>query len=46
MILDAIGKVVDMVDLTREEASRVMEEIMSGKTSDAQIASFLKLNNV
>jgi anthranilate phosphoribosyltransferase len=41
MILDAIGKVVEMVDLTREEASTVMEEIMSGKTSNAQIASFL-----
>jgi anthranilate phosphoribosyltransferase len=41
MILDAIGKVVDMIDLTREEASMVMEEIMSGKASDPQIAAFL-----
>jgi len=41
MILDAISKAVDMKDLTREEASLVMEEIMSGKATDSQIASFL-----
>ncbi len=44
MILDAIGTVVDMIDLTREEASMVMEEIMSGKASDPQIATFLLLS--
>jgi anthranilate phosphoribosyltransferase len=41
MIVEAIRKIVDGGDLTREEAASVMEEIMSGKTTDAQIGSFI-----
>ncbi len=41
MIGDAIKKVVERTNLTRDEAFTVMEEIMSGQTTDAQIASFL-----
>ena len=41
MIVDAIRKVVDGKDLTRDEAFAVMDAIMSGQTTDAQIASFL-----
>ncbi|MDI6689716.1 MAG: anthranilate phosphoribosyltransferase [Actinomycetota bacterium] len=41
MIVEAIRKVVEQKDLTSEEAASVMEEIMSGKATEAQIASFL-----
>jgi anthranilate phosphoribosyltransferase len=41
MIVDAIRKVVDGKDLTRDEAFAVMDAIMSGQATDAQIASFL-----
>ena len=38
---DAISKVVDGLNLTEEEATSVMEKIMTGEATDAQIASFL-----
>ncbi len=41
MIVEAIRKVVDRKDLTREEAFAVMDAIMSGQATDAQIAAFL-----
>jgi len=41
MITDFIEKMIDRVDLTEEEARDAMEEIMSGETTDAQIAGFL-----
>jgi len=41
MIKEAIGKVVRSEDLTEEEAIQVMEEIMSGKATDAQIGAFI-----
>lgn len=41
MIVEAIKKVVEREDLSRQEALDVMEEIMSGKATDAQIASLL-----
>ncbi len=40
-ILEAIRKVVDGRHLTGAEAESVMDQIMSGRASDAQIASFL-----
>jgi anthranilate phosphoribosyltransferase len=41
MIVEAIRKAVDGKDLDREEAFAVMDSIMSGQATDAQIASFL-----
>ena len=41
MIVEAIRRVVDGNDLSREEAFAVMDAIMSGQATDAQIASFL-----
>ena len=41
MIVETIRKVVDGKDLGREEAFAVMDAIMSGQATDAQIASFL-----
>ena len=41
MIKEAISKVVEGEDLESEEARLVMEEIMSGRATSAQIASFL-----
>lgn len=41
MIIDAIRTVVERRDLTREEAFAVMDAIMSGRATDAQIAAFL-----
>ncbi len=41
MIVEALRKVVERQDLTREEALAVMQEIMAGGASDAQIAAFL-----
>jgi anthranilate phosphoribosyltransferase len=40
-IVEAIRRVVDGQHLDRNEAESVMDGIMSGKASDAQIASFL-----
>ena len=41
MIKEAIVKIVNKQDLTYDEASTVMNEIMSGKTSPTQNAAFL-----
>src|SRR3989344_6916256 len=41
MITYAISKLIDKVDLSIDEATAVMDEIMSGKCTDAQIAGFL-----
>jgi len=41
MIREAIEKIVDKQDLTYEEAYTVMNEIMSGKTTQTQNAAFL-----
>lgn len=41
VITDAIKKVADGLDLTREEASEAMNEIMGGSATDAQIASLI-----
>lgn len=41
MIKEAITKLVDKIDLNESEAEAVMEEIMSGQATQAQIASFL-----
>ncbi|MBZ0169345.1 MAG: anthranilate phosphoribosyltransferase [Kofleriaceae bacterium] len=41
MILEALQKVVDRRDLSPEEAFMTMEEMMSGKATDPQIAAFL-----
>ncbi len=41
MILESLKKVVDWEDLSQEEAFLSMDEIMSGKATDAQIAAFL-----
>jgi anthranilate phosphoribosyltransferase len=41
MIKESIQKVVEGVNLTREEAAQIMKEIMRGEASDAQIAAFI-----
>lgn len=41
MIKEAISKLVEKTDLTEEESEHVMEEIMSGSATQAQIASYL-----
>ena len=41
MIKEAIGKVVTGTDLTEDEMVAVMNEIMSGEATDAQIGSFI-----
>ncbi len=41
MIIEAIGKVVEGEDLSLAEAEKVMNEILSGTSTSAQIASFL-----
>ena len=40
-IQEAIAKALEGRDLTLSEAREVMNEIMSGRTTDAQIAGFL-----
>src|SRR5262245_42539877 len=40
-ITEAIRKAVDRVDLTGEEAESVLDQIMTGQCTDAQIASLL-----
>ncbi|HZQ82756.1 MAG TPA: anthranilate phosphoribosyltransferase [Gaiellaceae bacterium] len=41
MIQDALSKLLDGVDLTREESREVMHTIMSGEATPAQIGGFL-----
>lgn len=41
MIQQAISKLIEKENLTLKEATEVMDEIMSGKATDAQIAGFL-----
>lgn len=41
MIKDAIAKVVKRIDLTEQEMEQVMEEIMTGAATPAQIGSFI-----
>ncbi|OPX95095.1 MAG: Anthranilate phosphoribosyltransferase [Syntrophorhabdus sp. PtaU1.Bin002] len=41
MIKEAIKKVADRIDLEENEAVQVMEEIMSGEATPAQIAAFI-----
>jgi len=41
MITDLIQKMIDRGDLTEQEARTAMEEIMTGQSTDAQIAAFL-----
>jgi anthranilate phosphoribosyltransferase len=41
MIKDAIKKVIENKDLTREEASKVMEEIMKGEATPSQITCII-----
>lgn len=41
MIVEALSKVVEGHDLTRGEASRVMEALMCGEATDAEIGAFL-----
>jgi len=40
-VTEAIKKVVDLVDLSAEDAEAVLEQIMTGQCTDAQIASLL-----
>ncbi|VAX18834.1 Anthranilate phosphoribosyltransferase [hydrothermal vent metagenome] len=41
MIKNAISKVIEGIDLTKDEMVAVMDQIMTGASSDAQIGSFL-----
>jgi len=41
MITDFIQKMIERADLTEAEARQAMEEIMSGQSTDAQVAGFL-----
>ncbi len=41
MITDIIQKLVERTDLTEQEARAVMEEIMTGQATDAQLGGFL-----
>lgn len=41
MIKEAIGKLIEKVDLTRDEARQVMEEIMTGRATPAEISAYL-----
>ena len=41
MIKEAIGMLIEKRSLTENEAATVMDEIMGGKATDAQLASFL-----
>jgi len=40
-IIEAIKRVIDRIDLTEAEAQSVLEQIMSGQCTDAQVASLL-----
>jgi len=41
MIVDAIQKLIERVDLSEQEARASMEQIMAGQATDAQIGAFL-----
>ena len=41
MIKEAIKKITEGTNLTKEEALEVMNEIMSGNTTQSQTAAFL-----
>jgi anthranilate phosphoribosyltransferase len=41
MIVEAIGKLVEQRDLTQEEATAAMRQIMEGHATPAQVAAFL-----
>ena len=41
MITDVIEQLIGFKDLTEDEARSVMEEIMAGQSTDAQVAAFL-----
>lgn len=41
MIRDAIGKVVERIDLSEQQMVEVMQEIMTGAATEAQISSFI-----
>ncbi len=41
LIKDAISRIVQHLDLSREEMIQVMQQIMTGQCSDTQIAAFL-----
>ncbi|MCK4422808.1 MAG: anthranilate phosphoribosyltransferase, partial [Candidatus Omnitrophica bacterium] len=41
MIKEAIGKVIAAQDLTRDEMEQVMDQIMSGEATPAQIGAFI-----
>lgn len=41
MIQEAISKLVEKQNLTQQEAKQVMNEVMEGKATDAQISAFL-----
>ena len=41
MIREAIGKIVTGIDLAEQEMVEVMQEIMGGEATDAQISSFI-----
>jgi anthranilate phosphoribosyltransferase len=41
MMLEALSRVVEGINLTEEEASATMEEIMRGEATPAQIAAFI-----
>lgn len=41
MIKEAIAKLIDKTDLTRVEAGQVMQEIMSGQATMAQVSAYL-----
>lgn len=41
MIVEAIKKLIDRIDLSADEAAGVMQQIMSGNATDSQIGSFL-----
>ena len=41
MIKEVIGKLIEGRDLNQKEAQEVMEEIMTGGATDAQIGTFL-----
>jgi len=41
MLKEMLARAVDRQDLTREEVSQVMDEIMQGETTPAQIAGFI-----
>jgi len=41
MIREGIQKLIEGIDLTYEESSAIMTEVMSGETTNSQTAAFL-----